>query len=432
MRAVLMLTPEGYQPRLIEERLDALMRAFGCVELVGPKWCGKTWTALSRSVSVTKLDRRQDREAAELDPSLALVGQTPHLVDEWQEVPEVWDAARRYVDDAGNRKGLLLLTGSARLKQRDRSRVRHSGAGRIARLAMRPMSLAELGESTGEVSLKSLLAGGELRPTRRDTSIEDVARWCCRGGWPANLTLDDEAAYETAAQYIQAVLDANVIEEGKSPDIALSLMRALAFNESQAVTYRTLASGMGSSIARTVDDDTVSSYLSLFDRLFITEKLSGWEPPMRAKARVRVKPKRYFADPSLAAALVDATPARLLRDTQTLGLLFENLVLRDLRVYLSALGGVGNSISYYRDDKGLEVDAILEYGGGWAGIEIKLSDTKVDDGAANLLRLRNKLTRSTAARHAEPLFLAVIVGRGGLAYRRADGVYVIPAATLGA
>ncbi len=427
-----MLTPDGYQPRMIEKRLDALMRAFGCVELVGPKWCGKTWTALSRSASVTKLDRRQDREAAELDPLLALVGQTPHLVDEWQEVPEVWDAARRYVDDAGNRKGLLLLTGSTQLKPRDRGRVRHSGAGRIARLAMRPMSLAELGESTGEVSLKSLLSGEQLCPTRRDTSIEDVARWCCRGGWPANLTLDDEAAYETAAQYIQAVLDVNVIEEGKTPDVALSLMRALAFNESQAVTYRTLASDMGSSIARTVDDDTVSSYLSLFDRLFITEKLNGWEPPMRAKARVRVKPKRYFADPSLAAALVDATPDRLLRDAQTLGLLFENLVLRDLRVYLSALGGVGSSISYYRDDKGLEVDAILEYGGGWAGVEIKLSDTKVDDGAANLLRLRNKLTRNTAARHAEPLFLAVVVGRGGLAYRRADGVYVIPAATLGA
>ena len=329
-------------------------------------------------------------------------------------------------------KSLQLLTSSTLLKQKDRSSVRHSGAGRIARLAMRPMSLVELGESTGEVSLKSLLSGEELCPTRRDTSVEDVARWCCRRGWPANLTLDDEAAYETAAQYIQAVLDVNVIKEGKSPDTALSLMRALAFNESQAVTYRTLASDMGSSIARTVDDDTVSSYLSLFDRLFITEKLNGWEPPMRAKARVRVKPKRYFADPSLAAALVDATPDRLLRDAQTLGLLFENLVLRDLRVYLSALGGVGSSISYYRDDKGLEVDAILEYGGGWAGVEIKLSDTKVDDGAANLLRLRNKLTRNTAARHAEPLFLAVVVGRGGLAYRRADDVYVIPAATLGA
>lgn len=299
-----MLTPDGYHPRMIEKRLDALMRAFGCVELVGPKWCGKTWTALSRSASVTKLDRRQDREAAELDPSLALVGQTPHLVGEWQEVPEVWDAARRYVDDAGNKKGLLLLTGSTQLKPRDRGRVRHSGAGRIARLAMRPMSLVKLGESSGEVSPKSLLSGEELCPTRRDTSIEDVARWCCRRGWPANLTLDDEAAYETAAQYIQAVLDVNVIEERKSPDVALSLMRALAFNESQAVTYRTLASDMGSSIARTVDDDTVSSYLSLFDRLFITEKLDGWVPPKRAKARVRVKPKRYFADPSLAAALV--------------------------------------------------------------------------------------------------------------------------------
>lgn len=427
-----MLTQEGYRPRLVEGRLDSLMKAFGCVEIVGPKWCGKTWTALSRSASVTKLDRKPEREAAEVDPSLALLGEAPHLVDEWQEVPEVWDAARRFVDDAGNERGLLLLTGSTQLKKEERERLRHSGAGRIARLTMHPMSLVELGESTGEVSLKALLDGVSFQAVRHETSVEDVARWCCRGGWPANLDLDDEAAFETAGQYIQAVLDVNVIDEGRSPETALSLMRALAFNESQAVTYRTLAADMGGGRDASFDDDTVSSYLALFDRLFLTEKLSGWEPPMRAKARVRVKPKRYFCDPSLAAALVDAAPQRLLHDTQTLGLLFENLVLRDLRVYLSTYGGVGNRVSYYRDDKGLEVDAIIEYAGGWAGIEIKLSDSKVDEAAASLLRLRNKLARNVSAQYAEPLFLAVVVGRGSLAYRRADGVYVIPAATLGA
>ena len=427
-----MLVQEGYRPRLVERRLDSLMKAFGCVEIVGPKWCVKTWTALSRSASVTKLDRKPEREAAEVDPSLALLGEVPHLVDEWQEVPEVWDAARRFVDDAGDVRGLLLLTGSTQLKKKERERLRHSGAGRIARLTMRPMSLVELGASKGEVSLKALLDGLPFQAVRHETSVEDVARWCCRGGWPANLDLDDESAYETAGQYIQAVIDANVIDEGKSPDTALSLMRALAFNESQAVTYRTLAADMGGGPDASLDDDTVSSYLALFDRLFLTERLTGWEPPMRAKARVRVKPKRYFCDPSLAAALVGASPQRLMRDIQTLGLLFENLVLRDLRVHLSTYGGVGNRVSYYRDDKGLEVDAIIEYAGGWAGIEIKLSDTKVDEGAANLLRLRNKLARNAAAQHAEPLFLAVVVGRGSLAYRRDDGVYVIPASTLGA
>lgn len=427
------LTPQGYQPRLIERRLDSLMRAFGCVEITGPKWCGKTWTALSRSKSVTKLDCKEEREAAQVDPSLALLGEAPHLVDEWQEVPEVWDAARRFVDDTGNQRGTLLLTGSTNLPDSERERVRHTGTGRIARLSMRPMSLVEMGESSGEVSLKALLEGEELAPARKEASVFDVARWCCRGGWPANLNLDDESAFETAQQYIQAVLDVNVIDEGKSPDVAFALMKALAVNVSQAVTYKTLVSDMSYGEVNSLPtDETVSSYLRFFNRLYLTEELAGWEPPMRAKARVRVKPKRYFADPSLAAALLGATPQRLLRDMQTLGLLFENLVLRDLRVFLSTYSGIGNGVRYYRDDKGLEVDAIIEYAGGWAGIEIKLSDTKADDGAASLLALRNKVTRNLAARNTEPIFLAVIVGRGSLAYRRTDGVYVIPVAALGA
>ena len=298
---------------------------------------------------------------------------------------------------------------------------------------MRPMSLVELGESTGEVSFRALLDGAGLEPIRHETEVLDVARWCCRGGWPANLGMGDDAAFETAGQYIGAVLDVNVIDEGKSPDTALALMRALAFNASQAVTYKTLASDMSYGEGGvTADEGTISSYLELFDRLHLTERLGGWEPPMRSKARVRVKPKRYFVDPSLAAALIGATPDRLLRDTQSLGLLFENLVLRDLRVFLSTYGGLGNAVKYYRDDKGLEVDAVVEYANGWAGIEIKLSDTKVEEGARNLVRLRDKLARNTALRNPAPLFLAVIVGRGSLAYRRDDGVYVIPAGVLGA
>lgn len=427
------LRPDGYRPRLIEGRLDVLMRAFGCVEIAGAKWCGKTWTALSRAQSVTKLDRKEEREAAEMDPALALVGEAPHLVDEWQEVPEVWDAARRYVDDSGNKRGLLILTGSTALGKKKRERVRHSGAGRIARLTMRPMSLVESGEAHAAMSFKSLLEGGPLVPARCETGIPDVARWCCRGGWPANLGFEDDVACETAHQYLQAVLDENVVEEGKSPELAERILRALALNESQAVTYKTLRADMAyGEDGRTASDDTIVSYLEFFMRLHLTEDLCGWEPPLRAKARVRVKPKRYFVDPSLAAALLSATPAPLIKDTQTLGMLFENLVLRDLRVYLSTYGGLGNGISYYRDDKGLEVDAVIEYGGRWAGIEIKLSDTKADEGARSLLTLRDKVMANPAARNAEPLFLAVIVGRGSLAYQRDDGVLVIPIALLGA
>ena len=424
------LVPSGYRPRLIENRLDALLEAFGCVEINGPKWCGKTWTAMTRCASMTRLDDPSERAAAELDPSLALIGEAPHLVDEWQEVPEVWDASRRFVDASGNKRGTLILTGSTALSAGDRPKVRHSGAGRIARLSMLPMALCESGDAEPKVSLKSLLQGGPVSPARCESSVQDVARWCCRGGWPANLDLSDEAAMETSAQYIRAVLDVNVMDEGRSPELAMGLLRALAMNASQSVTYKTLAKDAAAGEAGPTDE-TVASYLDLFARLKLLEEVRGWEPPMRSKARVRVKPKRYFCDPSLAATLLGATPERLIRDTQTLGLLFENLVMRDLRVFLSTYAGIGNELYYYRDDSGLEVDAIVQAGGAWGGIEIKLSDTKADDGARNLLALRDKLAAAPGAQDAEPAFLAVVVGRGSLAYQREDGVWVIPMALLG-
>ena len=425
------LTPSGYRPRLIEGRLDALMGAFGCVEITGPKWCGKTWTAMTRSASMTRLDDPSEREAAEMDPALALVGDAPHLVDEWQEVPEVWDAARRFVDASGNRRGSLLLTGSTTLPEKERAKVRHTGTGRVARVAMWPMTLGEAGMSAPCVSLEALLDGVALAPARCETGLADVARWCCRGGWPANIGLSDEVAAETSAQYVQSVLDVNVIDEGRSPETALALLRALALNESQAVTYRTLCKDMAEHGAG-ASEDTVVAYLNLFERLKLIQSLRGWEPPMRSKARVRVKPKRYFCDPSLASALLGATQTKLLRDTQTLGLLFENLVLRDLNAFLSTYAGLGNGVSYYRDDAGLEVDFIVERGDSWAGIEVKLSDTKADEGAKSLRALRDKVCRNGAARNLEPTFLAVVVGRGSLAYTRDDGVLVIPMALLGA
>ena len=424
------LAPEGYRPRLIEERLDALMEAFGCVEIVGAKWCGKTWTALSRARSMTALDRPNEREAALVEPGLALLGETPHLVDEWQEVPEVWDAARRHVDDAGGRKGLLLLTGSTALAKGDRSRVRHSGAGRIARLRMRPMSLYESGASTGEVSLERLFQGEGFQPARAQTSVQDVAAWCCRGGWPGALELSDAAAAETPAQYLQAVLDVNVVEEGMSPETAGALMKALALNASRAVTYKTLERDMIGAGGEAASEYVVTTYLDLLERLYLIESVPGWAPPLRAKERVRVKPKRYFVDPSLAAALLEAAPEGLLHDMQTLGDLFECLCMRDLQVCLSTYGGMGNALSYYRDENGLEVDFILEHGGRWAAMEAKLSNAKVDQAAENLLRLERKVTGNEAARTPEPAFLAVLVGAGTLAYRRPDGVYVIPVATL--
>ena len=425
------LIPAGYRPRLVEPHLDRLLRSFGCVEITGPKWCGKTWTALSRSRSVTRLDDPTEREPVVMDPQLAFLGEKPHLVDEWQEVPQVWDAARRYVDASSGARGQLMLTGSCGLAPAQRQIITHSGAGRIARISMRPMSLVESGDSSGQVSLYRLLSQEGLTPARRTTSLEEVALWCCRGGWPSSLDLPDEAALEIPPQYLRAVLDERVFEEGRSVTLAESLLRALAMNASQAVTLATLIKD--SNIEQgTPARSTIEEYLALFQRLYILDEIPGWEPPLRAKARVRVKPKRYFTDPSLPAALLEADPPTLLRDMQTLGLLFENLVARDLLAFLSTYSGLGNRLSYYRDEKGLEVDFIVEHGRSWGAIEVKLSDTKADEAAENLLRFHQKILSNSAAQHAEPAFLAVIVGRGSMAYQRNDGVYVIPIATLGA
>ena len=356
------LTRPDYRSRVVDSRLSKLLKAFGAVEIVGPKWCGKTWTALSRSRSVDRLDDVAVFAAAQTDPALVLMGEEPHLVDEWQDVPQIWDAARRHIDDNANRKGQLILTGSAIPKDRDA--IHHSGTGRIARLRMWPMSLAESGESTGAVSLSDLFEG-KFEPAECNTSIEDIARWCCRGGWPANLELDDEFALEIPGEYIASVLDTSVPKMKKNPETARALMRALAVNISQAPKYATLAADMAyGDERREPDTQTVKSYLEMFKDLYLLTDLEGWEPPLRAKSRVRTKPKRYFVDPSLPAAVLGAAPNTLMRDTQTLGDLFETLCIRDLNVYLSAMPGAGNRIAYYRDDKGLEVDVIIELSDG--------------------------------------------------------------------
>lgn len=429
------LTPEGYLPRHVDARLDTLLETFGAVEITGSKWCGKTWTGRAHATSVERLDNREAFERVSLAPELALMGSAPHLIDEWQEVPAIWDEVRRAIDDSGSVPGQFILTGSSRPKTvsmegEARGGVHHSGAGRIKRLRMWPMTLAEQGISSGRVRLHELFEG-RFEPSRRETSLEEVARWCCRGGWPANLKRSDEAAAEIAGSYIENTLDVSIPAMELNPSVAEKLLKALAIHLGQATTIQTLrrdASGEGDEAA--VATSTVERYLDAFKRMFLIDEVPGWEPPLRAKARVRVKPKRYFADPSLAAPLLRATPQRLLKDTQTLGNLFETLMMRDLNAMAHTLPGFGNGVSYYRDDKGLEVDAIVEVDGNWAGIEIKLSDAKVEEAARSLLRLRDKVLQNPRARNAEPAFLAVVVGRGDLAYRRPDGVYVIPAATL--
>jgi predicted AAA+ superfamily ATPase len=389
---------------------------------------GKTWTALNHAQTVDRLDDQATYAAAVVDPSLVLQGKPPHLVDEWQEVAGIWDAARRHIDNNAHEKGQLLLTGSSSPKSQD---IHHSGTGRIARLRMRPMTLLETGDSTGSTSLSNLFEGC-FESARSSTEIIDIVRWCCRGGWPSILDLDDDLALETAPEYIESILDTSVQRLGKDRNTTLKTMKALAVNLTQAPTYKTLQADMRQGdVDATPSIPTIDSYLDVLRKLFLIEDLYGWEPPLISKRRVRTKPKRYFVDPSIAAALLNATPDALLRDTQTLGKLFETLCLRDLRVYLSALGGLGNEVFYYRDEKGLEADAVIQMGDGrWGAFEVKLSDTKIDESVANLRRIKDKMVANPSARLPEPSFLAVLVGKGTIAYTRADGVLVIPVATL--
>jgi predicted AAA+ superfamily ATPase len=426
------LLQPSYRPRVVDERLKVLLQAFGAVEIVGPKWCGKTWTALSLARSQDRLDDAGTLQTALTDPALVLTGEEPHLVDEWQDVPEIWDAARRHVDDNANRKGQLILTGSAMPK--DHGRIHHSGTGRIARLRMWPMSLAESGDSSGQVSLSALF-DGKFVPAERETTIAQVARWCCRGGWPANLGVSDEFAFEMPGEYIASVLDVSIPQMGKNPEIARSMMKALSMNVSQAPTYTTLSRDMAyGDSARSPDEQTVKSYLEILKSMYLITDLNGWEPPLRAKNRVRTKPKRYFVDPSLPTAILGASTQTLMRDTQTLGDLFEVLCVRDLSAYLSSLPGASNHIAYYRDEKGLEVDVIVELTDGrWGAIEIKLSDLKVTDTAVGkMMAFHDKICGNPKAQVREPEFMMFLVGRGKRAYRRSDGIVVVPVATLGA
>ena len=422
------LTPSGYRPRIVDGRVDKLLKSFGGLEITGAKWCGKTWTALAHAKSYDSLMEATALDAARTDPSLVLMGDEPHLVDEWQEVPAIWDAARNHIDRNANRKGELILTGSARPK--DEREIRHSGTGRIARLRMRPMALCESDSACGGVSFAGLF-DGEFTPILKETTVQDVARWCCRGGWPSIIDLEDEFALETPSEYVKSLVEVSVPSLGKNGDTALRLMRALAFNVAQAPTLATLAKDMGEGDAQAAQN-TVTGYLDLLEKLYVVEKLPGWAPALRSKKRVRTKSKRYFVDPSIPASLIGASPQTLLRDTQTLGNLFETLVVRDVRTYVSIMPGVANKIGYYHDEKGVEADVVVELSDGrWAAIEVKLSEDRVDeDAAAKLLHVASKLTSNPREQVRPPAFLAFIVGKGGRAYRRADGIYVLPAASL--
>lgn len=412
----------AYVERVADSELEKRLGYAGAVLVEGPKACGKTETARQRAGSEVLLDVDiEAREAAELDPRLILDGDTPRLLDEWQLVPAVWNHVRRAVDDR-QKPGQFILAGSA---QPTDDETRHSGAGRFSRLRMRPMSLFELGISGGEISLAALLDGEAGSAPNPGFELDELAAAICRGGWPALNALELPEALRGVRDYLNEIpRDAKRLGARHRPDRVVRLIESLARNVATPVAATTLSRD-ASQPDDPISSETVADYLSSLSRLFVIEDQPGWQPHLRSRYRLRRTVKRHFVDPSLAVAALRATPEALMRDLNFLGLLFESLVVRDLRVYAQPLRA---EVQYYKDNSGLEVDAIVDAGTSWGAFEVKLGgDKPVDEAAANLLKFRDRVDTS---RTGPPAVLGVIVANG-YGYLRKDGVQVIPIGCLG-
>ena len=414
-----------YRPRIVDAELERRLRSSGAVVIEGPKACGKTATGRRRAESEVYLDTDPDaRKLVHLDPRLLLAGPSPRLLDEWQVEPALWNHVRRAVDDRRD-PGQFILTGSAVPAD---DVVRHTGAGRLSRVRMRPMSLAEIGASTGEISLADLLRGEPARCGAHKPGLDWHAENIAGGGWPATLGLDPEDRRGYVLSYIEEVCRTDIHRvDGvqRDPARVRGILRSLARNVSTEVALSTLARDVGGADGAW-SRDTVRSYLGALERLMVVEDQRAWGPHLRSRSRVRQSPKRHFVDPSIAAAALGATASRLLGDLNLLGLLFESLVVRDLRIYAQASGG---DVLHSRDETGLEVDAIVElHDGRWAAFEVKLGTMAVDSAAESLLRLAEQIDTE---RCGPPAALGVITGMG-YGYRRPDGVNVIPIGALGA
>ncbi len=420
-----------YRPRVADTELKRRLGRSGAVLIEGPRACGKTATARRVAASAVMLDAdRSARRAAGVDPAFLLEGETPRLIDEWQVVPEIWNHVRHAVDDRRGR-GHFVLTGSAVPPD---DITRHTGAGRIGRLRLRPMSLLELGRSTGQVSLKRLLAGEPVQSTFAESTIPQLAELVCTGGWPGHLGSSKDDPPLSAADAMAEIRDyvgeicradiGRVDGSGRDPARVGRFLQSLGRNVATCASMATLARDVGGP-DRHLDKNTASSYMTALERLMIVEDQPPWAPHLRSRSRLRASPKRHFVDPSLAVAALSASTDHLLHDFEWFGFLFESMVIRDLRVYAQAAGA---TVHHYRDNTGLEVDAVVDAGPGrWAAFEIKLGASRVDDGARALLKFADRVD---VERCGEPAALGVIVG-SGYGYGRPDGVGVIPVGALG-
>lgn len=418
-----------YKPRVADALVEEYLSVFGALCIEGPKWCGKTWTAAHHARSEIYIADPaggfQNRMLAQASPQLVLQGTSPRLLDEWQEVPELWDAVRFEVDKS-DAKGRFILTGSATPNHKG---VLHSGAGRIARLRMHPMSLYEAGRSSGAISLRELCEGKMQPQLTGEAELATLIDCIIRGGWPANQELPLRQAAYLPKEYLKAVLADDVFRlDGVKRDSRKMelLLRSLARNEATTATNKRLQEDIKENEAENIVVETVASYLDVLKRLFLTENQKPFSAALRSSVRVKQAEKRHLADPSLACALLNATPEMLLRDLNTLGFLFEALCERDLKIYASAFGA---ELFHYQDYNGREMDAVLALAdGGWCGFEIKLGAREIEAAAENLLKIKKEIEREDAAK--APRMLAVICGMTNAAYQRADGVFVLPITAL--
>ena len=419
-----------YKQRIADRILERKVLGKGAVLIEGPKWCGKTTTAKQLAKSVLDLGDsavlKQSSGLIEISPKTLLDGDTPRLIDEWQALPPIWDSIRSEVDRRGE-PSQFILTGSSVLPEADETV--HSGTGRFATIKMRPMSLYESGESTGTVSLKNLFEGKSIEVQQNELDVEEIAFLTCRGGWPWATIISRKVALDQAFDYVDSVIQRDIQRVDKvkrSAERAKLLLRSYARNISQQVSYGTIKKDMLSNDASTLDEDTVADYIKALKKLFVIEDLAAWNPNIRSKAAIRTSDTRHFVDPSIGTAILGLGPKDLINDLKSFGFFFEDMVVRDLRVYAEALDG---ELYHYRDSSGLECDTVLHRrNGSYALMEVKLGgEQNIEDGAKSMLALAENID---TGKMPAPSFMAVIVGVGQYAYQRKDGVYVIPIGCL--
>ena len=419
-----------YKERIADKLLKRRLQGKGAVLIEGPKWCGKTTTAEQLAESILYMDDpesiHQNLTLAEIDPKRLLNGKTPRLIDEWQLAPKLWDAVRFEVDHR-NDLGQFILTGSS--VPASSEHIHHTGTGRFSWLLMRPMSLYESLESTGDVSLSELFNSPDQISGENHLDINKLAFVVCRGGWPRATDLKDEIALDQAFDYYDAVVHSDISKvDGvtRNPERVKRLMRSYARNQGSQATNKLLCDDISANESDNIDTDTVSSYINALKKIFVIEEMEAWNPNLRSKTAIRTSNTRYYIDPSIAAAALGLGPQDLLSDLRTFGLLFETMCIRDLRVFADVLNG---NVYHFRDKTDLECDAVIHLRNGSYGlIEIKLGgESLIEEGAATLKKLNGKLDTS---KMKKPSFLMILTGIGNYAYRRPDGIYVVPIGCL--